>query len=38
MRVVARARAAGFDPEMVLRAASRGYAARVQQWERSGTP
>jgi XTP/dITP diphosphohydrolase len=35
MRVVARARAAGIDPELELRAAARRYAERVRQWERS---
>jgi XTP/dITP diphosphohydrolase len=37
MRVVARARAAEIDPEMVLREASRRYAERVRNWERSRT-
>jgi XTP/dITP diphosphohydrolase len=38
MGVVARARAAGIDPEMLLREASRRYAERVRRWERSSTP
>ena len=36
MRVVARAQAAGLDPELELRAAARRFAARVRSWERSG--
>lgn len=36
MRVVARARAAGLDPELELRAAARRYAEYVRDWERSG--
>ncbi len=36
MRVVARARAAGLDPELELRAAARRFADRVRSWERSG--
>jgi XTP/dITP diphosphohydrolase len=35
MRVVARARAAGIDPELELRAAARRFADRVREWERS---
>jgi XTP/dITP diphosphohydrolase len=35
MRVVARARAAGLDPELELRAAARRYAEYVRDWERS---
>jgi XTP/dITP diphosphohydrolase len=35
MRVVARARSAGLDPELELRAAARRYAERVRSWERS---
>jgi XTP/dITP diphosphohydrolase len=35
MRVVARARAAGLDPELELRAAARRYAERIRSWERS---
>ncbi|MBV9093704.1 MAG: MazG family protein [Streptosporangiaceae bacterium] len=34
-RLVARARAAGLDPEMELRAAARSYRDLVQAWERS---
>jgi XTP/dITP diphosphohydrolase len=34
-RLVARARAAGCDPEMELRAAARRYRALVQAWERT---
>jgi XTP/dITP diphosphohydrolase len=34
-RLVARARAAGLDPELELRAAARRYRDRVQAWERS---
>jgi XTP/dITP diphosphohydrolase len=34
MRVVARARAAGVDPELSLRAAARKFADRVRAWER----
>jgi uncharacterized protein YabN with tetrapyrrole methylase and pyrophosphatase domain len=33
--LVARARAAGLDPEMELRAAARAYRDRVQAWERA---
>ena len=36
MRVVARAQAAGLDPELELRAAARRFAGRVRSWERSG--
>jgi XTP/dITP diphosphohydrolase len=36
MRVVARARAAGLDPELELRAAARRFAEQVRSWERSG--
>jgi XTP/dITP diphosphohydrolase len=35
MRVVARARSAGLDPELELRAAARRYAERIRSWERS---
>ncbi|MGE5286775.1 MAG: MazG nucleotide pyrophosphohydrolase domain-containing protein, partial [Micromonosporaceae bacterium] len=35
MRVVARARAAGVDPELELRAAARRLAERVREWERT---
>lgn len=35
MRIVARARAAGIDPEIELRAVARRYAQRVRRWERS---
>jgi MazG family protein len=35
MRVVARALAAGLDPELELRAAARQYAEYVRDWERS---
>ena len=35
MRVVARARSAGLDPELELRAAARRYAERIRCWERS---
>jgi XTP/dITP diphosphohydrolase len=35
MRVVTRARAAGIDPELELRAAARRFADRVREWERS---
>ena len=35
MRVVARARAAGIDPELELRTAARRFAERVREWERS---
>jgi len=35
MRVVGRARAAGLDPELELRAAARRFAERVREWERS---
>jgi XTP/dITP diphosphohydrolase len=35
MRLVARARAAGLDPELELRAAARRFAERVRSWERS---
>jgi XTP/dITP diphosphohydrolase len=38
MRVVARARAAGVDPEFALRSAARRYADRVRDWERAGHP
>jgi XTP/dITP diphosphohydrolase len=38
MRLVARARAAGTDPEMLLREASSRYAERVRRWERSRAP
>ena len=34
-QVVARAQAAGIDPEMELRSAARRYADRVRDWERS---
>ena len=34
MRVVARARAAGLDPELELRAAARRFAEQVRKWER----
>jgi XTP/dITP diphosphohydrolase len=34
MRVVARAQAAGLDPELELRAAARRFAERVRSWER----
>jgi XTP/dITP diphosphohydrolase len=34
--LVARARAAGVDPELELRAAARAYRDRVQSWERHG--
>jgi XTP/dITP diphosphohydrolase len=37
MRIVARARGAEIDPEMLLREASRRYAERVRRWERSRT-
>ena len=37
MRVVARAQAAGLDPELELRAAARRFAERVRSWERSGS-
>ncbi len=37
MRIVARARAAEIDPEILLREASRRYAERVRRWERSRT-
>jgi XTP/dITP diphosphohydrolase len=36
MRVVARAQAAGLDPELELRAAARRFAERIRSWERSG--
>jgi XTP/dITP diphosphohydrolase len=36
MRVVARAQAAGLDPELELRAAARRFAQQVRSWERSG--
>jgi MazG family protein len=36
--LVARARAAGLDPELELRAAARAYRARVEQWEQSQRP
>lgn len=35
MRVVARARSAGIDPEMQLRETARRFAERVRHWERS---
>jgi XTP/dITP diphosphohydrolase len=35
MRIVARARAAGIDPELELRTAARRFADRVREWERS---
>lgn len=35
MRVVARAQAAGLDPELELRAAARRYAEHVRDWERT---
>jgi XTP/dITP diphosphohydrolase len=35
MRVVARAQAAGLDPELELRAAARRFAEQVREWERS---
>jgi XTP/dITP diphosphohydrolase len=34
--LVARARAAGLDPELELRAAARAYTDRVRDWEQSG--
>ncbi len=34
--LVARARAAGLDPELELRSAARAYRARVEQWEQAG--
>ena len=37
-RLVARARAAGLDPELELRAAARRYRDRVRAWEQSGQP
>jgi XTP/dITP diphosphohydrolase len=37
-RLVARARAAGIDPEQELRAAARRYRDRVHAWERRGRP
>ncbi|MBV9204928.1 MAG: MazG family protein [Actinobacteria bacterium] len=37
-RSVAKARAAGLDPEMELRAAARRYRDLVRAWERSGAP
>jgi XTP/dITP diphosphohydrolase len=36
--LVARARAAGLDPELELRAAARAYRARVEQWEQAQRP
>ncbi len=36
MRLVARAGAAGTDPELALRAAARRFAEQVREWERSG--
>jgi XTP/dITP diphosphohydrolase len=36
MRVVARARSAGLDPELELRAAARRFAEQVRSWEQSG--
>jgi XTP/dITP diphosphohydrolase len=35
MRVVARARSAGLDPELELRAAARRLAEQIRSWERS---
>jgi XTP/dITP diphosphohydrolase len=35
MRVVARARSAGVDPELALREAARRFADDVRDWERS---
>jgi len=35
MRIVAKARAAGLDPELELRTAARRFADRVRDWERS---
>jgi XTP/dITP diphosphohydrolase len=35
MRLVARARAAGIDPELELRAAARRLAGQVRDWERA---
>jgi XTP/dITP diphosphohydrolase len=35
MRLVARARVAGLDPELELRAAARRLADRVREWERT---
>jgi XTP/dITP diphosphohydrolase len=37
-RLVARARAAGLDPELELRAAARRYLDLVHQWERGASP
>jgi XTP/dITP diphosphohydrolase len=36
--LVARAREAGLDPELELRAAARSYRDRVRAWERAGRP
>ena len=36
--LVARARAAGLDPELELRAAARAYRDQVHSWEQSGKP
>ena len=36
--LVARARAAGLDPELELRAAARAYRTRVEQWEQAQRP
>ncbi len=38
LALVAEARAAGFDPELELRAAARRFADRVQAWERQNSP
>lgn len=38
MRLVARARDAGFDPEMLLREAASRYTKRVRRWEQSRAP
>jgi hypothetical protein len=35
MRLVAQVRAAGFDPELELRAVTRHFADRVRDWERA---
>jgi XTP/dITP diphosphohydrolase len=37
-QLVARARAAGLDPELELRAAARRYRDRVHAWEQSQPP
>jgi len=37
-QLVARARAAGLDPELELRAAARRYRDRVRAWEHSRPP